>query len=142
MGRILNFSDGANFAIHAMILVARSEDGRRLSAAELASMLEVSEAHLAKVLQQLKRQGFLQSKRGPGGGFVLAKAPEEITLYEILTSIDGPLDRDLCLLGRPLCIGRRCIMGNVLVDVHRIVYDHFTKTRLADLLERDIHGVG
>lgn len=139
MGRLLNFSDASNFAIHALILLARAPGGQRLSAGDIAGTLEVSEAHVAKVLQRLTHLGYLESRRGPGGGFVLRRPPEEVTLYDILTAIDGPLDSDLCVLGRPLCIGRHCALGGTLEKVHGIVYDHFTKTRLADLLERDLH---
>ncbi len=139
MGRLLNFSDASNFAIHALILLARAPRGTRLSSAELAATLEVSEAHLGKVLQRLAHLGFVDSRRGPHGGFVLKRDPATVTLYDILTAIDGPLDAGVCALGRPLCIGRTCALGCVLQKVHAIVHEHFAGTRLSDLVDRDLH---
>jgi Rrf2 family protein len=47
--------------------------------------------YLLKILQQLVKVNVLRSKRGPRGGFILAKAAEEITLLEIIEAIDGPM---------------------------------------------------
>lgn len=140
MGRLLHFSDAANFAIHGMIAIAREEPGRRMSAQELATLLDVSEAHLGKVLQRLARFGFLRSRRGPGGGFEIERDPEKVTLLEIVEAIDGPVDAGGCLLGRPLCIGKRCAMGSTLHEVHRIVRDHLAGTKLSDLVNRQLHS--
>jgi len=139
MGRLLRISDAANFAIHAMVLIAQANGRRRMSVLELAGILDVSEAHLGKVLQRLTRQGFLLSRRGPGGGFELARDPHDVTLLDVVSAIDGPLTAGPCLLGRPLCVGKRCAMLGVLEKVHKLVFDHLEGTRLSDVVEQDLH---
>ena len=139
MGRLLRISDAANFAIHAMVLIAEANGRRRMSVLELAGILDVSEAHLGKVLQRLTRQGFLLSRRGPGGGFELARDPHDVTLLDVVSAIDGPLTAGPCLLGRPLCVGKRCAMLGVLEKVHKLVFDHLEGTRLSDVVEQDLH---
>ena len=53
--------------------------------------------YLLKILQQLVRANVLRSKRGPRGGFSLAKAPNKITMLEIIEAVDGPLTGELNL---------------------------------------------
>lgn len=139
MGRLLRISDAANFAIHAMVLIAQGGPHKRMSVLELAGILDVSEAHLGKVLQRLTRHGFLTSRRGPGGGFELACEPADVTLLDVVSAIDGPLTAGPCLLGRPLCVGKRCAMLGVLEKVHKLVFDHLQGTRLSDVVEQDLH---
>jgi len=122
-----------------MVLIAQAKGRRRMSVMELAGILDVSEAHLGKVLQRLTRQGFLISRRGPGGGFELARDPGEVTLLDVVSAIDGPLTAGPCLLGRPLCVAKRCAMLGVLEKVHRLVFDHLQGTRLSDVVEQDLH---
>jgi Rrf2 family protein len=139
MGRLLRISDAANFAIHAMVLIAQGGPNKRMSVMELAGILDVSEAHLGKVLQRLTRHGFLMSRRGPGGGFQLACEPADVTLLDVVSAIDGPLTAGPCLLGRPLCVGKRCAMLGVLEKVHKLVFDHLQGTHLSDVVEQDLH---
>ena len=51
--------------------------------------------YLEQIFQRLRRAGLVQSKRGPGGGYTLARAPEEISLREIIEALEGPLSEGL-----------------------------------------------
>ncbi|NLH94874.1 MAG: Rrf2 family transcriptional regulator, partial [Synergistaceae bacterium] len=81
MPEIIQVSEAVSLALHGLgLLVSRKG---RISIREMATVMGVSEAHLAKVFQRLSKGGLVRSMRGPGGGFVLAKAPSEVTLYEV-----------------------------------------------------------
>ena len=95
--------------------------------------LGASENHLAKVLQQLVRAGLVASRRGPRGGFVLARPAAEIRLLEIYEAVAGPLRPTECLLANKLCDGRTCLFGDLLVDLHARLADHLGRTTLAGL---------
>ncbi len=82
MATTLRISEAATLALHATALIGSSPT--RLSAHEMAERLNVSEAHLAKVLQRLAHAGLVRSVRGPHGGFMLARAGSEITLLEVV----------------------------------------------------------
>jgi Rrf2 family protein len=132
MQTALRISDAASLALHSMALLA-SDSGRLHPARKVAETLCVSEAHLAKVMQRLSKQGLVESVRGPGGGFRLAECVEEATLLEILEAIDGPFEPSGCLLGRVLCGGRRCIMGELLRTVNDTVHEYLAGTRLGEV---------
>ena len=132
MASVLRISEAGSLALHAMAILAAEPDALH-SAGRIASALEVSEAHLSKVLQRLVRVGLVRSVRGPKGGFALGRSPEEVTLLEVYESIDGPVPAGNCLLSRPICAGKRCILGNLLVSVNHQVRKQLAETKLSSL---------
>jgi Rrf2 family transcriptional regulator, nitric oxide-sensitive transcriptional repressor len=134
--RLLNFSDAAHLALHAILFIGLQGGKGPISVGAVARDLGVSEAHLSKVLQRLGRLGFVRSRRGPKGGFVLGKSPEDISLADILAAIDGPLDYGDCLLGHETCLVGSCILGDMLGRVYVLVRDHLDNTRVSTLIER------
>ena len=113
------------------MLLAREPD-RSLTVGEVASGLSVSANHLAKVMQRLVRVGLVSSTRGPGGGFRLGKPACDITLLEIVETMDGPVSEGFCLLGNTSCPAGQCLMGPVLASIHDQVRRHLRETRLSD----------
>jgi Rrf2 family protein len=98
-----------------------------LSNAEITEALQVSGAHLSKVLQRLTRAGLIKTERGPRGGFSLNRPASEITILEIYEAIEGPLQERRCLLRKPICNGKCCIIGGLLRQIDEL------KTSLANL---------
>ena len=136
MANMLRISEAASLALHTMALLA-SDSGSKRTTWEIAKILRVSEAHLAKVLQRLGRAGLVKSQRGPGGGFSLGRAPDAITLLDVYEATEGPWEPPACLLGRPACNGS-CILGGLLEQVGAEIRDYFAQTRLSDLKGRFI----
>jgi len=134
MHGILKLSDAATLALHTMAFLAGRTNGL-ISAREIASSLEVSEAHLAKVLQRLARAGMVKSSRGPKGGFALARPADETSLLEVYEAIEGPLTATTCLLGRETCLGSGCILGGLIAQVNKEVSDQLTQTRLSQFTD-------
>lgn len=132
MSNLLKVTEAASLALHAMVLLAAG-NGDPVTTREAASTFETSEAHLSKVLQRLAHAGLVKSVRGPGGGFLLARKAEDINLLQIYETIDGPLNDNDCLLGRELCGGEACILGDLLKDIHRQVRDYLARTTLPEL---------
>jgi Rrf2 family protein len=134
MDTILRISDAANLAIHAMAHIARSKDKENHSVGEIATDQGVSEAHLSKVMQRLVKVGLLTSRRGPGGGFLLGRTPETITLLEILEAMDGPMSDNKCMLGRKKCLYGGCALGALLTHVNHQVRQFMASRNLTDLV--------
>jgi Rrf2 family protein len=134
MANVLKISDAASLALHTMVILATKKENLT-TAKEAASLLYVSEAHLSKVLQRLAKQGLVQSVRGPGGGFRLAKEPDEISLLSIYEAIEGPLIEDQCLLDMKACTRDSCIMGGIIASVNRQIREYLVKTNIAQLVE-------
>ena len=83
----------------------------------------------------------MRSTRGPKGGFVLGKPNNEITLLEVYESIERPLGTSKCLLEKPICSGKKCILGGFVETINQEVREYLAGTNLADLVnvyEKDI----
>ena len=130
----LRISEAASLAMHAMAYMATREDADPVSVSSLSRSLGVSEAHLGKVLQRLARHGYLESRRGPRGGYGLSEGAGELTLLTIYEAVDGPLRQSSCLLDHRVCTGSSCIFGGLLESVDSQLRDHLSGTRVADLV--------
>ena len=87
----MNFSKSTGYALVAVGYVAENYKDGAVLAARISAEYSISLVYLVKILQQLARAGILRSKRGPHGGFSLARRAEDITLLQIVEAVDGPL---------------------------------------------------
>jgi len=127
---LLKLSEATALGLHAVAVVSRA-DGP-VSVPTIAGELHASEAHLAKVLHALTQAGVLQSKRGPGGGYTLARPASQITLLDVYEALEGPVRRDGCLFARPVCERVRCILGGLVERVRDEVIEHLAATTVED----------
>jgi len=85
-------STRGDYASRALLSLAlHADDGRPNSVRDIAERTGLPQPYLEQILLALKGAGLVRSKRGVGGGYVLARAPEEITLAEIVGAVDGPI---------------------------------------------------
>lgn len=131
MPTILNISDAASLALHAMAYIASRPDGDRCAVGAMAEVFGISAAHLSKVLQRLAQLGFLESRRGPGGGFILGRPAEEISLLEIYEAMDGPVLERACLLRHQVCLPGDCLLGQLITDVQSLARRRMSETPLS-----------
>ncbi len=111
MASVINLSDAVSIAIHSMVIVAKS-DGP-VNAIQLSEKLHKSKHHIAKVMQRLVKVGYLDSFRGPTGGFTLNADPEKLTLYNIYQAIEGDIHVKECKGEGELCPLDKCIYNNL-----------------------------
>jgi Rrf2 family protein len=128
----LRISEAASLGIHAMTYLA-AEKERKSAVRRMAESLRVSEAHLAKVMQRLNRVGLVSSVRGPGGGYRLGRPREEISLLDIVETIDGPLEQSSCIMPVKTCGGAGCVFGDLLEKVYVTVREYLGGTKLSEL---------
>ncbi len=111
MSKIIAISEAASIALHGMILVARSD--QPVSVHHIAEETGASRHHVAKIMQRLAKSNYLNSQRGPNGGFTLKKIPGDISFLQIYESIEGDIEISTCPLDKPICPFDKCIMNNV-----------------------------
>ncbi|API60457.1 SUF system Fe-S cluster assembly regulator [Tardibacter chloracetimidivorans] len=87
----------ADYAVVVMSAAARAEPGTRLSAALVAEQTGVPLPTVQKLMGRLAQSGLLGSARGSGGGFVLARAADSISLADIVEAVDGPIAMTACV---------------------------------------------
>jgi Rrf2 family protein len=97
------FSQATKYCIRAVLYLAEHGGEKPLMSRQIARALQVPEPFLAKILQQLSRQGILRSFKGRGGGFVLARPAREVYLAEVVETVEGPSFREGCVLGLDQC---------------------------------------
>ena len=84
------------FAVTAMIDVALFNHGEPVTLAEISARQKISLSYLEQLFGKLRRHGLVDSVRGPGGGYNLAKAPGTISVSEIILAVDEPIDTTSC----------------------------------------------
>ena len=97
------YSKPAKLAIHILRYIAEQNGEHLCTAHDLALESGVSEPTVAKVLQALAKEGILESRKGPGGGFRLALPPKKISLWWIIEALEGGPPLSGCIGGFKNC---------------------------------------
>lgn len=122
----------SRYALLALYTIARS--GGQATAREISRQAGVPVNYLSKILHTLTREGILQSARGLGGGFQLARAPEAIPLIDIVRVFEDRNFFARCLLGGETCPeGRVCVAHDLWAPIVEETRRFFETTTLADL---------
>lgn len=88
----MRVSTRGDYACRALLSLAlRDTDGAPTSVRDIAERTGLPQPYLEQILLALKGAGLVRSKRGVGGGYVLARQPSDIRLSEILSAVDGPI---------------------------------------------------
>jgi Rrf2 family iron-sulfur cluster assembly transcriptional regulator len=94
---------GADYGTLGILYLARQPRDHVVLISEIAAAQKVPESYLAKIFQDLAKAGLVRSHRGARGGFTLARAPEDITLRQVIEAIEGPVALNRCLDPREGC---------------------------------------
>jgi Rrf2 family iron-sulfur cluster assembly transcriptional regulator len=134
-------STRGDYASRALLSLAlwEEEGASPTSVRDLAERTGLPQPYLEQILLALKGAGLVRSKRGVGGGYVLARAPAEITLGEIVSAVDGPIA--LGAFGEPHKDGAcdhegQCVLLAVWAEVGQHMRQHLDSFTLADMVER------
>ncbi len=93
---MLKLSTKGQYGVRAMFEISRGYPDGPVAIKEIAARQDVSVAYLEQILNTLRKSGLITSVRGPGGGYLLSRRPEEISIGEILRGLDGPIALTAC----------------------------------------------
>jgi Rrf2 family iron-sulfur cluster assembly transcriptional regulator len=133
-------STRGDYASRALLSLAlRVEAPEPTSVRDIAERTGLPQPYLEQILLALKGAGLVRSKRGVGGGYVLARAVEEITLGQIVSAVDGPIVAGD--FGQPHENGAcdhegQCVLLEVWAEVGEHMRGHLDSFTLADMVER------
>jgi Rrf2 family protein len=123
----------AAYALHALMYMVRHATQLPVAAAVVAKAEGVPSGYLAKIFRQLVKAGFVKAVSGKKKGYVFAKPPEQITVLELLESIEGRPLFDDCLLRHCECGGtlENCRVFSTWVDATRELKKLLEETSVA-----------
>ena len=129
-------STRGDYACRALLSLALHPGEAPTSVRDIAERTALPQPYLEQILLALKGAGLVRSKRGVGGGYVLAKSPAEITLGAIVSAVDGPIAAGD--FGQPHQDGAcdhegQCVLLAVWQDVGAILRQHLEALTLADI---------
>jgi Rrf2 family protein len=131
----LRFSRTADYGLRAALEVARTADGRLVSRRELSHVTNAPLSVLAQPLAALVRADVLVARAGPRGGYRLARPAREVSVYDIVSAIDGEDRPERCVLHEGVCSWEgACPFHAVLVTAQERFTDALRATSLADVL--------
>lgn len=139
---MLRLTKKADYGLMALKYLAEQPEEASFSARDIASAYHIPPQLLAKILQLLAREGLLQSHAGMNGGYSLSRSPENITVFEVIRIIDGPLFITSCVTEAGPCdLTSSCTIKEPLARVNDSISDLLRKIRISDLVEADpAHG--
>lgn len=125
------------YAVRTVIYLAQQPKNEIVLKKDICKTQEVTPAFLTKILQPLIKAGIVSSQRGVGGGFLLAKPAEEITLLDILQAEEGPLKLNHCLVAPGIC-GRDtyCAAHDAWNEAQTAMIETLRRHNIAGLAER------
>jgi Rrf2 family protein len=127
-------STSSEYALRALVALASTVAGTTVQARELAHVAKVPSSYLYKILAPLRRAGILDGARGTGGGYSLARKPEEIPLIEVVALFEVVRPDNACLLGNDTCTDKDACSAHEEWKRVRDSYLTFLRSRtIADL---------
>lgn len=134
-------SKTAVHAVKAVVALAELSEKGFQGTASLADRIGAPQNYLGKLLQTLARAGVVQSQKGLGGGFQLAKPPEQIRIFDIVDPIDHLSRWTGCLMGGALCAkDAPCSMHEGWAKAREAYLGMLESSTVADVLLRNRHA--
>ncbi len=124
----------ADYALRIVAMIA--EEGRQIEAKVIAEKNEIPYRFTLKILRKIVQSGIIKSYRGVNGGYVLNKAPSEITLKDVIEVIDGKIAINKCMEESGICKNDGvCRIQKQLYRVQKILSDELGKITFEDVLK-------
>lgn len=127
----------ADYALRAMLYLSRMEPNTRAATSQIADIQQIPPSFLAKIISQLSIAGLIHTSRGARGGVSLARSPEEISVLEVVESIDGPIALNECTHGTGSCpFGEECPLQPLWCGAQSELVQKLKNTNFAQLTQQ------
>jgi len=129
-------SKKTTYGLQAVIILAKRYDSGPVLITDLAREGRIPKKFLEAILLELRKEGILNSKKGKGGGYVLAKAPQDISVGDIIRNLEGPLS-EIIFDDESKEINE---IKMIIKEVRDAMSNILDNTSLADVIERASSG--
>ncbi len=132
---MLRINKRVDYAMRVVLALAKRPQGERVTARQIQDEMGVPQAFLRRIVADLSRTGLIRTYLGPKGGLQLARPPEEITMHDVITAIEGPVVLAACLYDHDDCpMNGVCSIQNRWQQIQDAMVAQLRETTFADLL--------
>jgi len=126
------------FAVTAMADIAMHRSDDPVTLGEISARQKISLSYLEQLFGKMRRRGLVDSVRGPGGGYRLARDMEQISIADIILAVDEPIDATQCG-GRENCHGeQKCITHDLWARLNDHIVTYLGATTLKQLVDEQL----
>ena len=123
------------FAVTAMIDLAMQHSSEPVTLAEISGRRKISLSYLEQLFGKLRRHRLVESVRGPGGGYLLAKDMGAVTVADIILAVDEPIDATLCG-GKENCDDdKKCLTHDLWAALNVRIFEYLESVSLRQLVD-------
>jgi len=132
----MTISTKGEYAIRALIEIALRQDGGLVLVKDVAAAQGISEKYLERIFSSLKAAGFVKSRRGCKGGYVLARGTNQITTLDVIKTMEGSLAPLECVEAPSTCKrSGSCAAHKLWIKLNTAIKETLGAVTLADLVE-------
>jgi Rrf2 family iron-sulfur cluster assembly transcriptional regulator len=127
------------FAVTAMIDLGLRQSSGPVTLAAICQRQQISLSYLEQLFGKLRRNDLVESTRGPGGGYTLSRKASDITIADIILSVDEPLDATQCG-GKENCLGEgeRCMTHDLWASLNVRMFEFLNSVTLQNLVDEQV----
>lgn len=139
---IMRLTTKGRFAVTAMIDLALRQNSGPITLSTVSERQNISLSYLEQLFGKLRRHELVESIRGPGGGYILARFAREITIADIIFAVDEPLDatscgnKSECSSGKDGHLSGKCMTHDLWTNLNRKMVDYLDSVTLQDLVDQ------
>jgi Rrf2 family protein len=139
----MQITRATDYAVRVLIHLAALPEGQKMQLNTLAELTGVRGTFLSKILQRLVHRGLVTSYRGTGGGFCLKASPANVTLLQVIESIEGPTRLNVCLREGDSCTRKSwCGVHPVWKEAQSALTGVLGGVSIAELAEETVANLG
>jgi len=127
----------------AVVDLAMSGDEKPVPLSDIADRQDISLSYLEQMFSKLRRAKLVRSVRGPGGGYLLARTPDQVRVADVYVAVDDTAQGNKCSPGMPSACSNRtdkCITHDLWVDLGNEVHKYLNSVTVADVMARGMLG--
>lgn len=123
------------FAVTALLDLAMQRTTHPVTLAEISQRQQISLSYLEQLFAKLRQRALVDSVRGPGGGYCLARDMGQVSIAEIILAVDEPIDSTQCN-GKENCHNdKKCMTHDLWVRLNDLIFDHLGAITLKQLVD-------
>lgn len=133
----MKLSTRGRYGLRAICYIAENQDKGYISVSEISEKLNLSENYLEQLVRMLKKDSLIKSSRGPKGGYKINKNLDEITIGQILRSLEGDMTTSECVSGKVIC-DEKCDAYDLFTKLDYLINSAIDSITLENIVKHEI----